>query len=168
MLIAGRFNFKSNTAAAVGLESRNAASAAVFRLFFILFFDNLHGHDLGKAVEAFTKALYIAVPSARQTTQAGMLPWAYARVQIRKGQGMQVSFERPVTAKEGYLEPSIMRLDEVLARQEKLSGSLYGKIENQDYVFGADEKNSMSARNVNIDELAAGLAEYVKEFEAAE
>lgn len=131
-------------------------------------FDNLHGHDLGKAVEAFTKALYIAVPSARQTTQAGMLPWAYARVQIRKGQGMQVSFERPVTAKEGYLEPSIMRLDEVLARQEKLSGSLYGKIENQDYVFGADEKNSMSARNVNIDELAAGLAEYVKEFEAAE
>ncbi len=61
-----------------------------------------------------------------------------------------------------------MRLDEVLARQEKLSGSLYGKIENQDYVFGADEKNSMSARNVNIDELAAGLAEYVKEFEAAE
>lgn len=131
-------------------------------------YDNLHGHDLGKAVGAFTKALYIAVPSARQTTQAGMLPWAYARVQIRKGQGMQVSFEKPVTPKEGYLEPSIKRLDDALARQEKLSGSLYGKIENQDYVFGAEEENAVPARNVNIDELAAGLAEYAKKFEAAE
>lgn len=131
-------------------------------------FDNLNGHDLGKAVEAFTKALYMAVPSARQTTQTGLMPWDYARVRIRKGQGMQVSFEKPVMPRDGYLERSIKRLDDALAKQEKLSGSLYGKIENQDYVFGAEDDASAPAHNVNIDELASSLAEYAKKFEAAE
>lgn len=130
-------------------------------------YENLRGHDLAKAVEAFTRALYLAVPFARQTTMTGMLPWAYARVRIRKGQGMQASFEKPVYPNDGYLEPSIKRLDEALAKQEQLSGSMYGKIENQDYVFGADEGISVPARNVNIDELVMGLAGYVKNFEAA-
>lgn len=36
---------------------------------------NLGGADIADAVEAFTKALFVAVPSARQTTQSGASPW---------------------------------------------------------------------------------------------
>lgn len=41
--------------------------------------------DLKPAIEAFTKALFVAVPSARQTTQSGASPWEFARVLVRKG-----------------------------------------------------------------------------------
>lgn len=131
--------------------------------------ENLRGHDLGDAIEAFTKALYIAVPSARQTTQAGLMPWAYARVQVRKGQGMQVSFEKPVKAREeGHLQPSICKLNEALAKQEQLSASLYGKIDNQDYTFRLEGEAAPGSRDVNIDELAQNLAEYARKFEVQE
>lgn len=131
--------------------------------------ENLRGHDLGKAIENFTKALYIAVPSARQTTQAGLMPWAYARVQVRKGQGMQVSFEKPVKAREeGHLQPSIRKLNESLAKLEQQAASLYGKIDNQDYTFRLEGEAAPGSRDVNIDELAQNLAEYARKFEVQE
>ncbi|MAD44147.1 MAG: type I-E CRISPR-associated protein Cas7/Cse4/CasC [Oceanospirillaceae bacterium] len=84
--------------------------------------------DLKPAIEAFVKALYVAVPSARQTTQAGACPWEFARVLVRKGQGLQASFEQPVKAKgEGYLSESKTALNNWLDAKEKLSGSLFGK-----------------------------------------
>ena len=118
---------------------------------------NLHGRGLTEAVTAFVKALYLAVPSARQTTQTGLRPWDYARIQIRKGQGMQVSFDEPVKAKDGFLKPSIAALDEALKRQEQLSGSLFGKIE--DFTFGKD-------LSFTIDNLVEALAAYVRPYEA--
>ncbi len=84
--------------------------------------------SLPKAIEAFTKALYVAVPEARQKTQAGYSPWDYAQVLVRKGQHLQAAFEKPVKSQgDGFLEPSIAALQEYLSRKEKLSGSLFGK-----------------------------------------
>lgn len=130
--------------------------------------ENLHGRDLAKAVENFVKALYLAVPSARQTTQTGLRPWDFARVQIRKGQGMQLSFDKPVHNKDGFLEPSKTRLNEAIEMQEQRSGSLYGKVSGQDYMFGGEDIKLENVTNANIDELAHGLSEYVKQYEKTE
>lgn len=107
-----------------------------------------------QAIEAFIKALYVAVPSARQTSQAGSCLWDYAKVLVRKGQGIQLSFETPVKPKDGgFLQPSIERIQTELAKKEKLSGSLFGKI--ADYEFGIDE-------NFSIDNLISSVVESAK------
>lgn len=107
-----------------------------------------------QAIEAFIKALYLAVPSARQTTQAGCCTWDYAKVLVRKGQGVQLSFETPVKARDGgYLQSSIEELQKQLAKKEKLSGSLFGKI--KDFEFGINE-------DFSIDGLIEGVKSAVK------
>jgi len=59
-------------------------------------YENLAGDELfPKAIEAFIKALYIAVPDARQKTQSGASPWDFAIIHVRKGQRLQLSFEAP-------------------------------------------------------------------------
>ena len=98
------------------------------------------------------------MPSARQTTQTRLHLWDYARVLVRKGQGMQVSFDAPVLPQDGYLKPSIAALDRAIARQEKQAGSLYGK--QAEFTFGRADAE------ISIDELAEGLASFVKPFEA--
>ena len=120
--------------------------------------ETLEGAGLAHAVSSFVKALYLAVPSARQTTQTGLHLWDYARVLVRKGQGMQVSFDAPVRAQSGYLAPSIEALDAALARQVKQAGSLYGK--KAEFTFGRADAE------ISIDELAEGLAAFVAPFEA--
>lgn len=110
--------------------------------------------DLKKAIAAFTQALFVAVPSARQTTQSGASPWEFARVLVRKGQRLQVPFEQPVKARgEGYLKPSIEELKSYLDKKEKLAGSLFGKVACYDW--GEDE-------DFNIDELIARLQSHVE------
>jgi CRISPR system Cascade subunit CasC len=114
----------------------------------------LDGENLDKAIEAFTKALFVAVPSARQTTQSGASPWEFARVLVRKGQRLQVPFETAIKAKEGgFLQPSIDEMTSYLDKKEKLSGSLYGKIAGFDW--GVDE-------NFSIDDLIAALKAAIK------
>lgn len=111
--------------------------------------------DLKQAVAAFTQALFVAVPNARQATQSGASPWEFARVLVRKGQRLQVPFEQPVKARgEGYLQPSIEELKNYLDKKEKLSGSLFGKIAGYDW--GEDE-------NFSIDALIAALQSHVKD-----
>ncbi len=105
---------------------------------------NLDGEGIADAVEAFTKALFVAVPSARQTTQSGASPWEFAKIYIRKGQRLQVPFETAVKAeKGGFLQPSIDALSEYLAKKEKLAGSLFGK--EKEFDFGVDESFSIDA-----------------------
>lgn len=95
-----------------------------------------------KAVEAFIKALYIAVPSARQTTQSGASPWEFAKVYVRKGQRLQVPFETAIKAKDGgFLQASINELKSYLNKKEKLSGSLFGKL--AEFEFGENESFSI-------------------------
>lgn len=111
--------------------------------------------DLKKAIAAFTQALFVAVPNARQTTQSGASPWEFARVLVRKGQRVQVPFETPVPKgrEGGYLQPSIEALKGYLDKKEKLSGSLFGKLAGYDW--GADEEFS-------IDDLIAKLQSHVQ------
>ncbi|MDA6076185.1 type I-E CRISPR-associated protein Cas7/Cse4/CasC [Edwardsiella anguillarum] len=60
--------------------------------------DELNKDQLKQAIAAFTKALFVAVPAARQTTQSGASPWEFAKVLVRKGQRLQVPFDEPVKA----------------------------------------------------------------------
>lgn len=109
--------------------------------------------DLKPAIEAFTKALFVAVPSARQTTQSGASPWEFARVLVRKGQRLQVPFETAVKAEQGgYLQPSVTELQHYLDKKEKMTGSLFGKLGSYDW--GTDE-------NYSIDDLIADLQSHV-------
>lgn len=110
--------------------------------------------DLKKAVAAFTQALFIAVPSARQTTQSGASPWEFARVLVRRGQRLQAPFETPIKARDGgYLQPSIDALKNYLDKKEKLTGSLFGKLAA--YEWGEDD-------NYSIDDLVADLQNHVE------
>ncbi|KMJ54536.1 CRISPR-associated protein Cse4 [Vogesella sp. EB] len=109
--------------------------------------------NLKAAIEAFTKALFVAVPSARQTTQSGASPWEFAKVLVRRGQRLQVPFETAVKAQGGYLQPSISELKTYLGKKEKLAGSLFGKV--GDYEWGEDE-------NFSIDALIARLQAHVE------
>ncbi|MCB1704627.1 MAG: type I-E CRISPR-associated protein Cas7/Cse4/CasC [Halioglobus sp.] len=111
------------------------------------------GEDgLAQAVEAFVKALFVAVPNARQTTQSGASPWEFARVFVRSGQRLQVPFETSVRATQGgYLEASITELKSYLDKKEKLTGSLFGKIACYDW--GENEA-------FNIDDLIAALQDH--------
>jgi len=117
-------------------------------------YQTLDSEDLPKAIEAFTKALFVAVPSARQTTQSAASPWEYAKIFVRKGQRLQVPFETAIKAKNGgYLQPSIEALNTYLTKKEKISGSLFGKL--KDYTFGEDE-------NYSIDDLIADLKSHAE------
>ena len=119
--------------------------------------NSLSGDGFKKAIEAFTKALFIAVPSARQTTQSGASPWEFAKIFIRKGQRLQVPFETAVKAKDGgYLQPSITALIDYLTKKEALAGSLFGK--QRDFTFGIDA-------NFSIDTLIDELVKYVAEVQ---
>jgi CRISPR system Cascade subunit CasC len=116
---------------------------------------SMDGEDVRKAVAAFTNALFVAVPTARQTTQSGASPWEFARVLVRNGQRLQVPFEAPVrpAPNGGYLQGSIDVLTSYLDKKQKLSGSLFGKIAVYDW--GDDE-------NFSIDDLVSRLQSHVQ------
>lgn len=116
---------------------------------------NLAGLGIEEAASAFTKALFTAVPTARQATQSGACPWAYAQILVRRGQRLQASFETAVKAQDGgFLEPSKRELKVWIARQEKLCGSLYGKVASIEY--GEDE-------NISIDNIISKMLEAISE-----
>ncbi|MCL7750263.1 type I-E CRISPR-associated protein Cas7/Cse4/CasC [Guyparkeria hydrothermalis] len=117
--------------------------------------EQIPADNLADAVESFVKALFIAVPGARQTTMSGASPWDYARVLVRKGQRLQVPFDRPVQAQgQGYLEPSLRELDGFIDSREKMLGSLYGKL--GDYRWGDRE-------DFSIDDLVGALKGHVED-----
>jgi len=131
------------------LEFNSATYYRYVRLDLGQLWQTLAGQSLPDAVEAFTKALFVAVPSARQTTQAGASPWEFAKVLVRTGQPLQVPFETAVKAQNGgFLQPSIDALKEYLSKKEKLSGSLFGK--RAEFTFGENDTYS-------IDHLVADL-----------
>lgn len=108
---------------------------------------------MNAAIAAFTKALFIAVPTARQNTMSGLSPWDYANVLVRKGQGIQLSFEEPVRAENGgYSKPSIAKLKAGLATKEKMYGSMFGKLGS--YEIGDEHE-------VSIDDLVASLQSHI-------
>ena len=116
--------------------------------------DTIGEASVPDAVDALTKALYVAVPGGRQTTQSGASPWEFARVFVRKGQRLQVPFEEPVKKGQGggFLAPSVEALKAYLDQKEKLSGSLFGKIARYDW--GEDAEFS-------IDDLSSALKSHL-------
>lgn len=112
--------------------------------------ETLHGIGVDKAVGCFVKALYTAVPSARQSTQSGASFWDYARIYVRHGQRLQASFETPVKSVNGFLEPSKKAMCEYLDTKARLSGSLFGLEKQID--FG-------EANGPTIDEVIVQLSE---------
>ena len=112
----------------------------------------LSGESLPEAVEAFTKALFSAIPSARQSTQSGASFWDYAKILVRNGQRLQLAFDKPVKQNGfGYLKPSIDQLNQELCSKEKMAGSLFGKV--GEYTLSADD-------DFNIDDLVAALRDH--------
>ncbi len=90
---------------------------------------NTAGSNMVASVEAFAKALFVAVPAARQTTMSGASPWDFARIIVRKGQRLQMSFEKAIRPENGsILEPSITALTTYLDKHKKLWGSLFGEL----------------------------------------
>ena len=115
----------------------------------------LAGQNIPEAVESFIKALFVAVPNARQATQSGASPWEFARVLVRKGQRLQVPFEAAVKSQNGgFLRPSIDEMCGYLDKKEKLAGSLFKKIKSFD--FGEDVE-------FNIDNLIKSIKDAVAE-----
>jgi CRISPR system Cascade subunit CasC len=136
------------------LEFNSATYYRYVRLDMGQLWQTLAGQNVPEAMEAFVKALYVAVPSARQTTQSGASPWEFAKILVRRGQALQVPFETAVRAENGgFLQPSIASLKEYLAKKEKLSGSLFGKI--AELTYGEDESFS-------IDDVVASLRSTVE------
>lgn len=114
---------------------------------------SIGGEQVGNAVAAFTRALFVAVPAARQSTQSGASPWDFARVLLRTGQRLQAPFDAPIRQHgEGFSKPSIEVLRDWCDRQERLCGTLYGKIAGFDY--GGDDDSG-------IDALVSGLQEHL-------
>jgi len=109
--------------------------------------------DMQHAVEAFTKALYLAVPVARQTTQSGASFWDYARIFVRKGQRLQASFDTPVSAKGGHLAPSIQALENFLQKKEQEAGSLFQK--QGSIVLGPESQESVDSIVVFLKDMLA-------------
>ena len=115
----------------------------------------LAGQNIPESVESFVKALFVAVPGARQSTLSGASPWEFARVFVRKGQRLQVPFETAVKPQNGgFLEPSKKAMCEYLGQKEKLAGSLFGKIKSFD--FGEDAE-------FNIDNLVESIKKAIGE-----
>lgn len=118
--------------------------------------------DLTDAIDAFTKALFMAVPSARQNTMTASTIWDYAKVLIRKGQRIQASFEEAVKPQNGQsiVAASKAKLKEELNRIKDLSGKLYGR-DGIDYAFEFGE-----ITNYSIDDLVNDLCAKVRELQA--
>jgi CRISPR system Cascade subunit CasC len=110
--------------------------------------------DLQSSIEAFAKALFVAIPTARQTTMSGASTWDYARVLVRKGQRLQLSFDSPVRAKgEGFSKPSIAALKDELERKESMMGSMFGKI--ADLEWGLEKEYSFDDLVANLKRVVA-------------
>lgn len=97
------------------------------------------------AVSSFIKAVFLAIPSARQNTMAAMCPWNYAKILVREGQAVQIPFETPVQkdVKGGYLSNSIKELNNGIAQLETNFGSLFRKV--AEFTYDQNQDNSIDS-----------------------
>lgn len=85
--------------------------------------------DIDYAISNFVKALYLAVPSARQKTMAASSTWDFCRCYVRNGQPLQCVFDAPVKMEKGggYAASSIKAMLDELNSKECRYGSLFNK-----------------------------------------
>ena len=118
--------------------------------------ENLGGtEDIAKAVETFTKALYLAIPTAKQNSMSGASHWDYARILVRKGQRMQASFDEAVKSSNGFSKNSIEALDKFIEEKSNQAGSLYGKL--GDFSIGGESKANIDDIIKNINDTIGNL-----------
>lgn len=119
---------------------------------------NLKANEVAAAVAAFVKALFIAVPAARQATMAAASPWDFARIILRKGQRLQMPFNAAVKTSKEYpdlVSASKAELLKQLDDKEKMYGSMYGKL--ADFSIGMDAEAS-------IDDVLDGLLQNIEKI----
>jgi len=105
--------------------------------------------DIKNAVESFIKALYLAVPVAKQNSMSGACAWDYAKILVRKGQRLQIPFETSIKREDGgYLIPSIKELQKKLNDKKVAFGSLW----NEKSVYEMKDGNGVS-----IDDIIKGI-----------
>ncbi len=140
--IADNTNEMENGAGFVGISEYTAGTfyryicLDLHQLATNLYGDNFTKQGLSKqelinikdVIKYFVLALFSAVPTGRQNTMTAMCPWNYAQILVRDGQGIQVSFDRPVKADNGYLNPSIEYLkDKINAYRAMFGEKLFGE-----------------------------------------
>lgn len=110
-------------------------SSGVFYRFVTLNLDLLKANlgirrdeDLREAVKIFTKALFLSVPTGRQSGFAAMRCWDYCHAVVQTGQPAQCLFDVPVTPKgnSGLIAPSIEAMEAEISRAKTSFGSLCG------------------------------------------
>lgn len=115
--------------------------------------ETLKGINFIPAIEGFIKALFIALPAARQATMSGASQWDYAKILLRSGQRLQIPFETAIKVQDGgFLHSSIKHLKEELQKKEARAGSLFGK--KKEYTFGESD--------FSIDDLVAELRKFLE------
>jgi CRISPR system Cascade subunit CasC len=120
--------------------------------------ENFKSENVANAVAAFVRALFIAVPAARQATMAAACPWDFACIVLRKGQRLQMPFSSAVkTSKEhpDLVSASKAALLEQLAAKKKMFGSMYGKL--AEFTIGMDTQTS-------IDDVLEGLQQNIEKI----
>ncbi len=91
--------------------------------------ETMKSEEIQSAVDAFVKALFLAVPAARQATMTAATPWDYALITLRHGQNIQISFNDPVklNSKTDLVTASCEELKKRFDAIRKMYGSLFGE-----------------------------------------
>lgn len=147
-----------NTTGSAHMGSLEFNSATYYRyvsLDFGQLAETLKTDEIQEAVSAFTQALFLAVPSARQATMSAATPWNYAIITIRKGQRMQLPFNSPVSV--SAKDPDIVKnsIEDLKIRFGKAE-RMYGKL------FGLKKKMEISAEDGSIDDVIAGIESVIE------
>ena len=119
--------------------------------------------DTAEAVKNFAKAFILSMPAGKQNTFANRTVPDFVYVTIREDQPVNfcAAFEKPVFARsEGYVIPSIQRLDEYAKKVYKN----FVDAPNKSFAIGEDGILS-EAQHVSIKELFDALEISVDEFQ---
>ncbi len=116
--------------------------------------ENMKTEDIFPAVEVFMKALFQAVPAARQTTMTAATPWDYAIVTLRKGQNLQIPFNAPVKKSRGT--------DMVSAGKEELKNRFEGTKSLYGSLYGLEYQSEVGIGYNGFDQLLEGIQQAIK------
>lgn len=124
--------FEPDSNGAAHLDSNEFNSATYYRYISVdlgQLVKNLDTEEISDVVKTFIQALFVAVPCARQNSMAAYSPWDFAIVTIRKGQNIQMSFEKAVrkTNDLSIAEVGIKELKEKFESMKSFYGSIFGE-----------------------------------------
>ena len=124
--------FEPDSKGAAHLDNNEFNSATYYRYISIdlgQLSKNLETEEISDVIKIFIQALFQAVPSARQTSMAAYSPWDFAIVTIRKGQNIQMNFEKAIKKTNDFsiVEAGIKELKEKFYNAKSFYGSIFGE-----------------------------------------